>query len=113
MKTIALAKALRPLAQYASELTDDILVVTEGDRPLAALISLKNVDPESLALGTRPEFMKILKRARREFDLGKTLSSDQMQTRVRRMRSPSSVLRPTTGTRRRSSSKRTRSTRRD
>ena len=113
MKTIALSKASRPLAQYAAELTDDILVVMVGNRPLAALVSLENIDPESLALGTHPGFMKILKRARREFDLGKTLSPDQMQNRVRRMRSPAGALKPTTGTRRRSSSKRKRSTRRD
>ena len=108
MKKLALAKASRPLAQYASELTD-ILIVTEGNLPLAVLIPLKTLDRESMALSTHPEFMKLMKRARKEFDSGRTLTLDQMRTRVRRMRSPGGVPRPVTGTRRRGATKRKRS----
>ena len=92
MKKVTLAKASRPLAQYASELMDDILVVTEGNRPLAALIPLKNIDRESLALSTDPEFLKLMQRARSDFDAGKTMSQDQVRTRVRRMRAPGSAV---------------------
>ena len=40
----------QPLAQYASEVKDEIVVVTKGRRAVAALVPLKNVDRESLAL---------------------------------------------------------------
>ena len=44
----------QPLAQYASELKDEIVVVTKGRRAVAALVPLKNVDRESLALRPPP-----------------------------------------------------------
>jgi antitoxin (DNA-binding transcriptional repressor) of toxin-antitoxin stability system len=59
MKKISLSKASRSLAQYASELNDEVIVVTKGRAPVAALVPLKNVDRESLALSTHPEFMRI------------------------------------------------------
>jgi len=40
----------QPLAQYASELKDEIVVVTKGRRAVAVLVPLKNVDREPLAL---------------------------------------------------------------
>ena len=91
------------LAEYATELADDIVVVTDGNRPLAALVPLKNVHRESLALSTHPEFMKLVKRSRKEFDLGKTVSLDEMRSRVRRMRSPNTASQPPEDTRRRKS----------
>jgi len=50
MRKMTLAQASRPLAQYASELKNEIVVVTQGRRAVAALVPLKNVDRESLAL---------------------------------------------------------------
>ena len=100
MKKVKLSNASRSLAQYATELKDDIVIVTEGNRPLAALVPLKNVDPESLALSTHPEFLKLIGRTRRDFALGKVVSLDEMRSRVRRIRSPN-TLQPTAGTRRR------------
>ena len=101
MKKVPLSKASRSLAEYATELTDQIVVVTDGDRPLAALVPLKNVDRESLALSTHPEFMKLINRSRTDFKLGKTVSLNEMRSRVRRMRSPNTALQPPAGTRRR------------
>src|SRR5437773_1879642 len=86
MKKMTLAQASRPLAQYASELKDEIVVVTEGKRAVAALVPLKNVDRESLALSTHPEFMKLVKRARAEFAAGRTVSLQEMRARARRLR---------------------------
>jgi PHD/YefM family antitoxin component YafN of YafNO toxin-antitoxin module len=78
MKKISLARASRPLAEYAEELDDDILVVTKGRKPVAALVPLKNLDRESLALSTHPEFIRILSRSRRRFAEGKTLTADEV-----------------------------------
>jgi hypothetical protein len=89
VRKMTLAQASRPLAQYASELKDEIVVVTKGRRAVAALLPLKNVDRESLALSTHPEFMKLVKRARAEFRAGKTVSLEEMRVRLRQSRSAS------------------------
>ena len=60
MKTIKLSQASRSLAEYASELDDDIVIVTERNRPVAAVVSLKNADREVLALSCSPHFRRII-----------------------------------------------------
>lgn len=94
MRTIRLSTASRPLAEYADELEDDILVLTTArDRPIAAIVPLKNVDRESLALSAHPEFLQLIERARREFAAGKTLSLAQMRAALDERRlSPESTL---------------------
>jgi hypothetical protein len=50
MKSIQMPKALQPLLTFAEASEQDTLVFTEKRRPVAALVSLRNVDRESLAL---------------------------------------------------------------
>ncbi|MGH8603565.1 MAG: hypothetical protein ACREXR_12565, partial [Gammaproteobacteria bacterium] len=64
MKAIELSEASKPLSEYAKELDGEIIVLTSDHKPVAALVSLKNVDRESLALSTDPEFMAIIEAAR-------------------------------------------------
>ena len=78
MKTIELAKASRSLAEYADESESETLIVTRGKKPIAALVPLRNVDRESLALSTNPAFMDIIEAARAEVRAGKTLTLEQM-----------------------------------
>ena len=85
MRKVTLSQASRPLAHYASELKDEIVVVTKGKRAVAALVPLKNVDRESLALGTHPEFMKLIKRARKATNNIKTLALMDVYGRVARL----------------------------
>jgi antitoxin (DNA-binding transcriptional repressor) of toxin-antitoxin stability system len=88
VKRIRLTQASRSLAQYATELANEIIVVTKGDQPFAALVPLKNIDLESLALSSNPEFMRLIKRSRRQFSTGRTLTLEEMRGRVRRMAPP-------------------------
>ena len=74
MKTMKLSEASRSLAEYASELDDDIVLVTGRNRPVAAVVSLKNVDREVLALSHSPQFLKIIARSRRDFAAGRSRS---------------------------------------
>jgi len=74
MKTIKLSEASRSLAEYASELDDDIVLVTKGNRPIAAVVSLKNADREVLSLSCSPQFHKIIERSRRDFATGRSRS---------------------------------------
>ena len=82
MKTLALSAASRSLAEYAAELDDDIVVLTERNRPVAAIVPLRNVDKESLALSTHPGFLALIERSRREVAAGKTLSLEEMRAAV-------------------------------
>jgi antitoxin (DNA-binding transcriptional repressor) of toxin-antitoxin stability system len=48
VKKVRLSSARRPLADYIADCRNETLVVTEGDRAVAAVVPLKNVDRESL-----------------------------------------------------------------
>ena len=85
MKTIDLAAASESLSQYASELGDETIVLMSDQTPVAALVSLKKVDRESLALSTNPEFLALIESARQEFREGKKLSYDAMKQAVKKM----------------------------
>jgi antitoxin (DNA-binding transcriptional repressor) of toxin-antitoxin stability system len=82
MKKLPIAKASRSLADYAVELDGEILVVTDGKRPVAALVPLSEVDRESLRLSRHPDFARLMKRSREEIAAGRFLSIDQMRKRV-------------------------------
>ena len=79
MKTIPLSTASRPLAEYASELNDEVVLLTDRNRPVAAIVPLRNVDRESLALSSHPGFLALIERSRREVGAGKTLSFEEMR----------------------------------
>jgi len=82
MKTVALSTASRPLAEYASELDDEVVLLTRRNRPVAAIVPLRNVDRESLALSSHPGFLALIERSRHEIATGKTLSFEEMQAAV-------------------------------
>jgi hypothetical protein len=57
---------------------EETLVFTKKKRPVAALVSLRKVDRESLALSTNPQFLKIIETARKEVRAGKTISLEAL-----------------------------------
>jgi hypothetical protein len=86
MKTIEIEKeSLKPLVEYTKELGEDLLVFTSNKQPVAAMVPLKNVDMESLALSYHPDFMEIIEKARAEVKAGKTLSLEEMKDKIRSM----------------------------
>jgi hypothetical protein len=90
MKAIDLAAASKSLSQYDSELGDETILLMSNQTPVAALVSLKNMDRESLAqdwlaLNTNPEFLALIESARQEFRAGKKLSYDAMKEAVEEM----------------------------
>jgi antitoxin (DNA-binding transcriptional repressor) of toxin-antitoxin stability system len=94
VKTLRLSSARRPLADYIADFRDDTVVVTEGDRAVAAIVPLKNVDRESLALSQHPEFLELIARSRADFVAGRTISLRDMKQRVLPERSPNKRIRP-------------------
>lgn len=79
MKVIELTAAIKSLVEYADELGDEPVVLMDNSEPVAALVSLRHIDSESLALSTNAEFLAIIEQARREIAAGKTLSLEEMR----------------------------------
>ena len=79
MKSIELSTANRPLSEYTKELDDEFVVLTSNNKPAFAIVSLKNIDPDSLALSTNREFLDIIDQARREVAAGETISMEEMR----------------------------------
>lgn len=86
MKTMSLTKANKPLSEYARKIKNDVLILTSDGAPVAAVVSLKNMDWESVSLGSNPEFMKLVEKSRKEFKAGKKLTLDEMKKEVARMK---------------------------
>jgi len=84
MKTLAVSTASRSLAEYANELDDEVVLLTKRNRPFAAIVPLRNVDRETLALSTHPGFLALIERSRRQVAAGKTLSFEEMRTALKR-----------------------------
>jgi len=82
MRTIEISTASKPLSDYANEIDDEIIVLTSNDQPVAAIVSLRNVDKESLLLISNPEFIEIINKARQGFESGRRLSFDEMKQAV-------------------------------
>ncbi len=82
MKTIELSNASRPLVEYARDLNQEITLLTDGSRAVAAIVPLKGVDQETLLLSAHPEFLDIIARSRAEFAAGQKLSLDEMKRAV-------------------------------
>lgn len=79
MKAMKLPKQLQPLLDVAETEIGETLVFTEKKRPVAALVSLRRIDRESLALSTNPEFLRIIEKARKEIREGKTTSLEALE----------------------------------
>src|SRR5437870_13443959 len=79
MKTLELRNASRSLADYAADLDSESLVITSNKKPVAALVSVKGADRESLALSLSPDFAKIIRCARSEAKKGKVSSLKQVK----------------------------------
>lgn len=82
MKTLDVSEASKSLSEYARDVQDEPIVVTEDDEPVAVLVSIRGVDPESFALGTSPEFLRIIRAAREEVERGEVLSLEEMRREV-------------------------------
>jgi hypothetical protein len=79
MKVMKLPKEFQSFLDVAETVKEETLVFTKKKRPVAALVSLRNVDRESLALSTNPQFLRIIETARKEVRAGKTISLEALE----------------------------------
>ena len=83
MKAMKLPKELQSLLDVAEAAEEQTLVFTKKKRPVTALVSLRKVDRESLALSTNPQFLRIIEKARKQVRAGKTISIEALQKKFR------------------------------
>ena len=79
MKAMKLPKEIESFLDVAEAAEEETLIFTKKKRPVAALVSLKKVDRESLALSTNPQFLRIIETARKEIRAGKTVSLEALE----------------------------------
>ena len=64
MTRVELKKATAPLSEYAEKARKNPVIVVRKGKPFAAVVPRRNIDEETLALGTNRKFLKIIKRSR-------------------------------------------------
>ena len=100
MKAIKLPKELERLLDVAEASKEETLVFTDEKRPVAALVSLRKVDWESFALGTNPEFVKIIETARKQIRAGEKTSLEELEAKFKLATPDKPMKRPPPGRRR-------------
>ncbi len=81
MITLNKNDAKASLADYVDQINNDPIVVTVGDKPVAVLLPLDNIDLETLSLSLNPQFQAIIEHSRLRDETEGRLSSEE----VRRM----------------------------
>ncbi|MEK7409648.1 MAG: hypothetical protein AAB225_31690 [Acidobacteriota bacterium] len=64
MKTVEMDKATMSLADCARAAGQELLVVTDHGKPVAALVALENTDLETASLSSNPRFIELIERSR-------------------------------------------------
>lgn len=83
MKKLEMDQATGSLAEYASEVNKEPLIVTVGGQPVAALVPIENADLETVALSTHPQFLALIERSRMRQKAEGGISSTEMRRRLR------------------------------
>ncbi len=82
MKMLELAKATAPLAEYASNVSKEPVILTVGGKPVAALVAIENADLETVTLSIHPQFLALIERSRARQKAEGGISSKEMRRRL-------------------------------
>jgi antitoxin (DNA-binding transcriptional repressor) of toxin-antitoxin stability system len=82
MKTLEVAQATAPLADYARDVKNEPLILTINGKPVAALVPLKNADIETVTLSTHSQFLALIERSRARQKTEGGISSEEMRRRL-------------------------------
>lgn len=82
MKVVEKRDATRPLGEYAAEIGDGTVIVTDHGHPVAALVPLHDMDLETLALSSDSVFMKIIERSRAAVKAEGGISAAEVRERL-------------------------------
>ena len=88
MRTIEMAEATAPLAEYARANRRHTLVVMRGGRPVAALMPISSpADIKSFKVGSSPTFQRLIAESRRVNPPGTGLTTQQVRRVLAQRRS--------------------------
>lgn len=82
MKTLELKQANATLGEYARHMVEETVIVTDGGRPIAALVSLREVDHETISLSLNPRFIALIEQSRARHEAEGGISSAEMRRRL-------------------------------
>ena len=82
MKTLEITQATAPLAEYVRDVSKEPVILTEGGKPIAALVPIENSDWETVELSTHPQFLALIERSRARQKAEGGISSTEMRHRL-------------------------------
>jgi prevent-host-death family protein len=82
MKTIDIADATSPLADYVPGVHSEPLVITEHGKPTAVILPLADTDLETIALSTNPAFIALIEQSRSRTQAQRSLSAAELSGRI-------------------------------
>jgi prevent-host-death family protein len=82
MKTVDIAEATSPLADYIPGVRTEPLIITDHGTPTAVVLPLDNADLETIALSTNPAFLALIERSRSRARGEGEISAEEMRRRV-------------------------------
>lgn len=82
LRVIKMNEATQALAKYAQEVSSGPIIVTENGKPIAAVISLENIDAETISLSTNPQFLALIEQSRARLKAEGGVSSEDMRRRL-------------------------------
>ncbi|GAH47997.1 unnamed protein product [marine sediment metagenome] len=82
MKTIKMENTNNILAKYAYQAISEPIIMTKKDKPVVALISIEDMDWETISLSMNPEFISIIEDSRKQHKQNSGITSQQMRERL-------------------------------
>ena len=79
MKKIELEQAQGSLADYIEDTQRDGIIINRQGKPIAILISVENLDEETVRLSLNPDFINILNTSRESLQTEGGISLEQMK----------------------------------
>jgi antitoxin (DNA-binding transcriptional repressor) of toxin-antitoxin stability system len=87
VKTMKLSQATKPLAEYARNVASEPVILVKAGRPIAALVSLRNADRETVSLSMNAQFLALIERSRSRQKARGGISPGEMRRRLRNRKS--------------------------
>src|SRR5688572_1493055 len=82
VKSIEVEEAQRALARYVGQTARGPIVLVSGGKPVAALVSLEDIDLDSLSLSSNAKFLSIIERSRERENREGSISSKEIRRRL-------------------------------
>ena len=82
MRTVELDEASAHLAEYARNVAEEPVILMTDGKPVAVLLSVEDVDLETLSLATNPQFLAIIERSRARLRTEGGISTEEMRRRL-------------------------------